>query len=68
MRIEAGSEDLYEQAIFEADRKVVTRVLQHTAGNQARAARVLGITRASLRKKLRLLGLTVEGIVDSPDV
>jgi two-component system nitrogen regulation response regulator GlnG len=56
LRIEAGCEDLYAEAINETDRKLLSRVLGHTGGNQAHAARILGITRASLRKKLRALG------------
>jgi two-component system nitrogen regulation response regulator GlnG len=59
LRIEAGAEDLYSEAINETDRKLLARVLGHTGGNQAHAARILGITRASLRKKLRSLGLSL---------
>jgi DNA-binding NtrC family response regulator len=59
LRIEAGAENLYSEAINETDRKLLARVLGHTGGNQAHAARILGITRASLRKKLRSLGLSL---------
>jgi two-component system nitrogen regulation response regulator GlnG len=34
-------------------------VLQHTGGNQVQAARLLGITRGSLRTKIRELGITI---------
>jgi DNA-binding NtrC family response regulator len=57
LRIEAGCDELYAEAINETDRKLLSRVLGYTGGNQAQAARILGITRASLRKKLRALGL-----------
>lgn len=62
MRIEAGSDTLHADAIAETERKVFARVLQHTRGNQAQAARILGITRASLRKKLRLYEMAPRSI------
>jgi len=34
-------------------------VLQQTNGNQVQAARILGITRGSLRTKIRALGITI---------
>jgi two-component system nitrogen regulation response regulator GlnG len=52
-----GSSQLYSEAIAEMERHMIGLVLDSTAGNQARAARILGITRGNLRKKLRLLGL-----------
>jgi DNA-binding NtrC family response regulator len=52
-----ASTQLYSEAIAEMERHVIAGVLDSTAGNQARAARILGITRGNLRKKLRLLGL-----------
>jgi two-component system nitrogen regulation response regulator GlnG len=41
----------------ELDRLVLPSVLKHTGGNQARAARLLGISRRTLRTKLQDLGL-----------
>ncbi|QDU90458.1 Nitrogen assimilation regulatory protein [Pirellulimonas nuda] len=64
-RIDGGTEDLYAEAVAETDRKVLARVLRNTAGNQAHAARLLGITRASLRKKLRTLGISIQQVVES---
>jgi DNA-binding NtrC family response regulator len=64
MRIEAGSDSLYAEAIAEAEKKLFARVLHHTRGNQAHAARLLGITRVSLRKKLRLYGMAPRSIDD----
>lgn len=57
LRIESGADTLHADAIAEMEKKLIVRVLAHTAGNQAHAARLLGITRASLRKKLRQHGL-----------
>ena len=43
----------------------ITRVLQHTRGNQSQAAKILGITRGSLRNKIRLCGIAIEHVVSS---
>ncbi len=58
MRIEAGADTLHAEAVAEAERKVIQHVLRHTGGNQAKASRILGITRVSLRKKMRLYRLS----------
>jgi two-component system nitrogen regulation response regulator GlnG len=49
------------------ERQLLTRVLDRTGGNQLRAAALLGITRGSLRHKLRALGLTIECGVNADD-
>jgi two-component system nitrogen regulation response regulator GlnG len=59
-RLEAGSLDLYAEALALLERNLLTRVLRHTRGNQLQAAKVLGITRGSLRTKLRTLGIVIE--------
>jgi len=41
--------------------------LQHTGGTQLRAAKILGITRGSLRHKLRVLGITIGRAVELND-
>jgi two-component system nitrogen regulation response regulator GlnG len=58
-RIAAGSEDLYAECLNQLERRLLTRILQHTGGNQVQAARILGITRGSLRTKLRALNITI---------
>jgi two-component system nitrogen regulation response regulator GlnG len=63
-QLAAGSEDLYAQALRRLERMLVTRVLQHTGGNQLQAAKVLGITRGSLRNKIRELGITISRTVE----
>jgi DNA-binding NtrC family response regulator len=60
-RIAAGSQELHAEGFAVMEREVMSRVLAHTAGNQARAARILGITRGHLRKKIRLLGIPLPG-------
>ena len=59
-RLRAGSQDLYAEALALMERSLLTRVLRHTRGNQLQAAKILGITRGSLRTKIRTLGITIE--------
>jgi two-component system nitrogen regulation response regulator GlnG len=66
-RIQADSNDLYAETLTLMERQLVTRVLRHTGGNLLRAAKMLGITRGSLRNKVRTLGITIERSVWSED-
>jgi two-component system nitrogen regulation response regulator GlnG len=59
VRIAGGSEDLYSESLQRMEREVLIRVLRHTGGNQLQAARIHGITRGSLRTKVRALGITI---------
>jgi len=49
--------DLYAIALRELEIPLFVEVLQHCEGNQSRAASLLGIHRATLRKKLRDYGM-----------
>lgn len=51
------TQDLYEIALRELEIPLFAEVLQHCDGNQSRAAIMLGIHRATLRKKLRDYGI-----------
>jgi two-component system nitrogen regulation response regulator GlnG len=66
-RIASGSENLYAESLERMEREVIVRVLKHTDGNQLQAARILGITRGSLRNKIRALGITIAKSVWSDD-
>jgi len=57
------SEDMYAQTVEYVERYLLTRVLQETGGNQSQAAKMLGITRGSLRNKIRSLGLSIDQVV-----
>jgi two-component system nitrogen regulation response regulator GlnG len=63
----AGSTTLYSDYQALADKHLLTEVLRHTGGNLSQAARILGITRATLRTKLNALGIPVERSASSED-
>jgi Fis family transcriptional regulator len=52
-----ATKDLYEIALRELEIPLFAEVLNHCDGNQSRAAAMLGIHRATLRKKLRDYGI-----------
>ena len=58
--LRAGEPDIYRRISLEVDRVVMNTVLRHTKGNQVQASELLGISRTTLRAKLRALGMTVE--------
>jgi two-component system nitrogen regulation response regulator GlnG len=66
-RIAANTENLYAESLERMEREVLIRVLKHTAGNQLQAARILGITRGSLRNKIRTHGISIARSVWSDD-
>ena len=61
-----------ERFVAVMERCVLARVLRQTQGNQSQAAAMLGITRGSLRNKIRALGITIARSVqsdgDEPDL
>ncbi|EEF80732.1 DNA-binding transcriptional regulator Fis [Methylophaga thiooxydans] len=49
--------NLYNMLMNEVEVPLLKATLDHTAGNQSRAAEILGINRGTLRKKLKQYGL-----------
>jgi DNA-binding NtrC family response regulator len=58
-RIAANANELYAEAMAEMERHVLAEILAYTRGNQAQAAKILGITRTSLRKRIHSLGISI---------
>ena len=50
-------DDLHQRIISEVERPLIQVVLEHTGGNQSRAAEILGMTRATLRSRIRRYAL-----------
>ena len=50
-------ENLHQQVLAEVEPPLIEETLAFTGGNQSRAARILGITRNTLRSKLRRYGI-----------
>jgi len=53
----AESGRLYRSVLARVETPLLRHALELSAGNQLKAARLLGINRNTLRKRLRLLGL-----------
>lgn len=66
-RIDQNSENLYSEGLELMERELLLRILRHTDGNQVQAARILGITRGSLRNKIRTLNIAISRSVWSED-
>lgn len=49
--------NVYEMVLAEVEVPLLKRVLKYTGGNQSKAAIVLGISRGTLRKKLKIYGM-----------
>lgn len=62
-RLQAGSTNLYAEALSLMEGFLLREVLRHSEGNLSQAARTLGITRPTLRTKLADSGLAVEKMI-----
>lgn len=55
---ECSASDLHSVLLSEVEPALLKEVLLHCRGNQSRAAQVLGLNRATLRKKLQQYQIT----------
>ena len=58
-RLQAASTDLNAEAQLEVDRVLLPAVLEFTGANQFQAAKILGLSRQTLRQRLRNIGRSV---------
>lgn len=59
-RLAAGTTNLHAEVQMQTERQLIEQVLQYVANNVTQAARILGISRATLRSKLSAFGLSIE--------
>ena len=64
-RLASQSANLYAETLEMMERYLLSEVLTLAEGNQSEAARILGITRGSLRHKIRSLGISIESTIDA---
>lgn len=63
-RLECGTSDLYAESVEMLERILFLRVLQHTGGNQSKAAEILGITRGKVRDRIASYNITLDTNVE----
>ncbi len=49
--------ELYEMVLAEIEAPLLEYLLEHTSNNQSRTAKILGLNRGTLRKKLKKYGM-----------
>jgi two-component system nitrogen regulation response regulator GlnG len=58
-RLPTAAGSLYAEVIGAVERILLARVLRHTHGHQIQASELLGISRGTLRHRMRTLGMTM---------
>ena len=58
-----GARDVHRRLLAVVEKELLTRALGVTHGHQTQASELLGISRATLRHKLRELGITLDTVV-----
>ena len=66
-RVEAESEFSAHLSLSEMEMRHILRVLKENKNNKSKTARVLGISRSTLREKLRIYGLAGDSDADEED-
>ena len=54
--------NLYEKILHQMEKPLIENVLRYVNGNQVRAASILGINRNTLRKKITVLNIDINGL------
>lgn len=50
--------NLHQRLLSEVEPPLIEEVLRHTGGNQSRSARILGVTRNTLRARMKHYGIS----------
>jgi DNA-binding NtrC family response regulator len=58
--MQSGETDVYRRALEHFDRLLISLAMQKAEGKQVRAAEILGLSRVTLRHKLKNMGLAIE--------
>jgi two-component system nitrogen regulation response regulator GlnG len=66
-RLRENSTNLYAEALELLERRLLKLVLRQTGGNQLQAAHILGVTRGTLRNKLKALGIKIDTVIADGD-
>ncbi len=61
-----GEGDLYRRALEQFDRVIVSHVMDQAGGNLTKAAERLGLSRVTLRSKLRAMRQGVQKVITPP--
>lgn len=62
-RLAAGSTNIYAEALEQMERRLFSKVLDVTNGNQSKTAELLGITRGKVRDRIASFGIVLERTV-----
>jgi len=65
--VSGGEGNLYARAVEATERALLARVLRQTRGNQTQASELLGISRNTLRQKMRALGFAIDRVFSGDD-
>jgi len=66
--VTSGEGNAYARAVEAVDRVLIPCVLRHTQGHQTQASDLLGISRTTLRQKMRALGLAFDKVLTEDGV
>jgi two-component system nitrogen regulation response regulator GlnG len=64
-QLDIGGPHVFEDVVDAVKRQLLLRALRQTDGNQVHAAKLLGITRSTLRNEIRKLKITIDRSVSS---
>jgi two-component system nitrogen regulation response regulator GlnG len=60
--LQSGAGQVHARAVEALERVLLPRVLRHTQGHQTKASELLGVSRNTLRQKLRALGFAIDKV------